>query len=74
MNDVAGSETIANLLADPALSDAATEETPTFGWQNDKGERMDFVLPDLHFDVKAYTVVDSNASDHRPVVVDLEFA
>lgn len=69
MNDVAGSATIANLLADPALRDSATTEKPTHG-----GQRIDFVLPDLHFDVEAYTAGDSCASDHKPVAVDLVFA
>jgi endonuclease/exonuclease/phosphatase family metal-dependent hydrolase len=76
MNDVLGSQTLAILLEDPVLRDAALEmdagDTPTFS--ADDSRRIDFVLADLRFDVKAYEVVESEASDHGPVVVDLEFA
>ena len=71
MNDIRGSRTISILLDEPALGDAALEidnpDEPTMG-----DSRIDYVLPDLHLDVKSYQVIDSNASDHRPVVVDLE--
>ena len=71
MNDVPGSLTIAGLLADPSIRDAAAEmglgDVPTFP----PTERIDFVLPDLHFDIDAYQVIESPASDHHPLVVDL---
>ena len=75
MNDIPGSGTIASLLRDPALRDAALEmdlgDVPTL--QSPSKRRIDFVLADLRFAVKSYQVVDSHASDHHAVVVDLEF-
>jgi endonuclease/exonuclease/phosphatase family metal-dependent hydrolase len=76
MNDVLGSPTLAALLEEPVLRDAALEmdaaAIPTLPAPDPR--RIDFVLADLRFDVQAYRVVDSDASDHRPVVVDLAFA
>lgn len=76
MNDARGSRTIAALLTDPVLMDAAAEMNA-----GDKGtlgvgtkRRIDFILPDLHFEVKNYQVIDSEASDHKPVLVDLDLA
>jgi endonuclease/exonuclease/phosphatase family metal-dependent hydrolase len=74
MNDVMGSQTLANILEDPILVDAALEmdacETPTMP----ESKRIDFVLPSLEFDIKSYQVVTTAASDHYPVVVDLELS
>lgn len=76
MNDVRGSKTLANLLSDPVLRDVALE------FEQDHAatligpipSRIDFILADLRFKVESYFVVDSNASDHRPVVADLTLA
>ncbi|MCL6519987.1 MAG: endonuclease/exonuclease/phosphatase family protein [Armatimonadetes bacterium] len=76
MNDVRGSKTLANLLSDPVLWDVALE------FEQDHAatligpipSRIDFILADLRFKVESYYVVDSNASDHRPVVADLTLA
>lgn len=74
MNDVMGSRTFANILEDPVLVDAALEmdagEIPT----TPESKRIDFVFPSLEFDIKSYQVVTTAASDHYPVVVDLELA
>lgn len=74
MNDVMGSQTLAAILDDPSLVDAALEmdagETATYP----PSHRIDFVFPDLRFNIKSYQVITSEASDHYPVVVDLEFA
>lgn len=77
MNDVLGSQTLAILLEEPVLRDAALEvdgadSIPTFS--PGEGRRIDFVLADLRFAVTSYEVVESDASDHRPVVVGLETA
>lgn len=74
MNDVEGSMTLSNLLDDPVLRDCAVEFQPTYvpGESTDGSARIDFVLADFHFEVKSYQVVGSKASDHSPVVVDLE--
>ncbi len=72
MNDVMGSETLANILLDPVIRDAALEmdaaETPTVPGNR----RIDFILPGLEFVVKSYQAVPTDGSDHYPVVVDLE--
>ncbi|MDI6828379.1 MAG: endonuclease/exonuclease/phosphatase family protein [Armatimonadota bacterium] len=76
MNDVRGSKTLANLLSDPLLRDVAfeldqdhittlIEPTPS---------RIDFILADLRLKAESYQVIDSNASDHRPVVADFTIA
>lgn len=74
MNDVGGSQTLAALLDEPVLRDAALEmdagDIPTLSTAVPR--RIDFVLADLRFAVKSYQVVESDASDHRPVLVDLE--
>lgn len=74
MNDTLGSQTIAELLDEPTLRDCALEfdagNIPTLAVPNPL--RIDFVLADLRFAVKSYEVIESNASDHYPVVVDLE--
>jgi endonuclease/exonuclease/phosphatase family metal-dependent hydrolase len=74
MNDVMGSETLSALLEDAVLRDAALEAAPTYipSLTTKDHRRIDFVLADLRFDVKNEQVIDTNASDHRPVVVDLE--
>lgn len=76
MNDALGSQTLAILLEEPVLRDAALEadagDIPTLSTGNPR--RIDFILADLRFEVKSYQVVGSDASDHRPVAVDLEFA
>lgn len=74
MNDVEGSMTLSSLLDDPVLRDSALEAEPTFVPEGSKGSslRIDFVLSDLRFNVLAYQLVDSIASDHKPVVVDLQ--
>jgi endonuclease/exonuclease/phosphatase family metal-dependent hydrolase len=73
MNDVMASLTIANLLDDLAIRDTALEfnanHVPTL-CRHEK--RVDFVLADLRFEVKSYSVLKSNASDHLPVMVDLQ--
>ena len=73
MNDVRGSQTLAALLDEPALRDAALEmdagDIPTY---TGGPQRIDFILADLRLAVKSYRVVESDASDHRPVVADLE--
>lgn len=74
MNDVLSSQTLAILLEEPVLRDAALEvdagDVPTLS--AGKPRRIDFVLADLRFAVKSYEVVQSDVSDHRPIVVDLE--
>ena len=76
MNDVLGSRTLSILLDDPVLRDVALEfdaggiaTYPPGG-----GKRIDFVLADLALTVKSYEVVDSQVSDHLPLVVDFEFS
>ncbi len=76
MNDVVGSGALDAIMADPMLQDAAISAnslTPTFGTK-EAGRRIDFVLADRRFAVQSYRVVETNASDHLPVVVDLELA
>ena len=74
MNDVRGSQTLAALLDEPVFRDAALEmdagDIPTLSTAVPR--RIDFVLADLRFAVKSYQVIESAASDHRPVLVDLE--
>ena len=76
MNDVQGSQTLAALLDSPALRDAALE----FGagdiatYPQGPETRIDFILADLRLNTKSYQVLDSDASDHLPIIVDLEFA
>ncbi|MHB0913169.1 MAG: endonuclease/exonuclease/phosphatase family protein [Armatimonadota bacterium] len=70
MNDVAGSETVAHLLEDPALRDMAQEAGDDDMGTKDE-HRIDFILADLHFDLAGYRVADFDASDHRPVLADL---
>ena len=76
MNDMPGSQTLSELLDEAVLRDSALEmdagDIPTFSLEGSK--RIDFVLADLRFVVKSYQIVETDASDHRPVVVDLEFA
>jgi len=73
MNDVMGSETLSTLLDDPVLRDSSLEIRPTYTPLSTKDHRkIDFVLADLRFEVKDERVIDTNASDHLPVVVDLE--
>lgn len=73
MNDVRGSQTISTLLQEAVLRDAALEfdadNIPTLSPSN---RRVDFVFADIRFAVKSYQVIESDGSDHRPVVVDLE--
>jgi len=75
MNDVLGSRTLAILLEDPVLRDTALEvngrDVPTYA-ADKSARRIDFILADLRLAVKSYQVVESGASDHLPVVVDLE--
>lgn len=74
MNDIPGSATLAKVLEDPVLRDCALQmeqaQTPTL--QTPTRRRIDYVFADLSFAVKSYQVVASEASDHCPVVVDLE--
>ena len=74
-NDITGSQTIANLLDDIALRDCALEagksQLPTFGCSGNK--RIDYIFADLRFGVKSYDVPITDASDHYPVVVDLDW-
>jgi endonuclease/exonuclease/phosphatase family metal-dependent hydrolase len=74
MNDVHGSMTLSSLLDDPVLRDCALEFQPTYvpDDSTSNSARIDFVLADLRFDVRSYRVIDSEASDHRPVVVDIQ--
>ena len=76
MNDVLGSQTLSILLDDPVLRDVAQEldagHIATF--PPGLGKRIDFVLADLRLKVESYQVVESEASDHFPIVVDFEFA
>ncbi len=76
MNDVMSSRTLSSLLADPVLRDSALEieDAGISSAATYENTRIDFVLADLRFDVAGYRVVDCNASDHRPVVVDLAFS
>lgn len=75
MNDVMSSQTLSTLLEDPVLRDSALElnagGTPTYPPES---SRIDYVLADLRFTVKSYWVIECDASDHRPVVADLDFA
>jgi endonuclease/exonuclease/phosphatase family metal-dependent hydrolase len=75
MNDVMTSLTLANLLNDLAIRDAALEfdanRMPTLCRHE---RRIDFVLADLRFEVKSYEVLKADASDHLPVMVDLQLA
>jgi endonuclease/exonuclease/phosphatase family metal-dependent hydrolase len=75
MNDVTTSPTLANILNDLAIRDAALEfdanRVPTlFGHER----RIDFVLADLRLEVRSYGVLKSEASDHLPVMADLQIA
>lgn len=73
MNDGPGSSTLSALLDDPVLRDSALEvEADAAATYIPTATRIDFILADLRFAVKSYEVVDTQASDHRPVVVDLE--
>ena len=74
MNDKMGSETLAAILADPSLRDAAVEMNSANIPTCPPNARIDFILPDLRFDIQSYQVVESPASDHHPVIVDLEIA
>jgi endonuclease/exonuclease/phosphatase family metal-dependent hydrolase len=74
MNDVRGSQTIFELLDETVLRDVAVEagadNIPTFSTGDPR--RVDFIFADIRFVVKSYQVVESNDSDHKPVVADLE--
>ena len=35
---------------------------------------IDFIIPDTTFQVLSYDVIDANASDHRPVVAQLQIS
>lgn len=74
MNDFLGSRTLAILLEDPVLRDVALEfdagDSTTF--PQGPQRRIDFILADLRLTAKSYQVLDTQASDHCPIVVDLE--
>lgn len=75
-NAVRGSATIGPLMDDPILQDAAitaNNEAPTYGRRN-AGSRIDFVMPSRELTVHSYALMETTASDHLPVVVDLESA
>lgn len=74
LNDTAGSDTLKSIMADPVLVDSAMSmknQAPTHGTR-EAGRRIDFVLVDRRFGIKSYDIVATNASDHQPVVVDIE--
>lgn len=72
MNDRMGSQTLSILLEDPVLRDAALEMDMGRVSSFPPDSRIDFVLPDLRFNVEAYQVLESHASDHHPIIVDLQ--
>ncbi|MHB1001823.1 MAG: endonuclease/exonuclease/phosphatase family protein [Armatimonadota bacterium] len=75
MNDVRGSETLTALLHEAVMRDTAMEmDAGSIPTKHGDTRHIDFVLAALELDVKSYQVVGSDASDHFPVVVDLEFA
>jgi len=76
MNDVPGSPTLSALLDEAVLRDTALEIDggSVYTLSDGTPRRIDFVLADFAFAVKDYELIDSPASDHRPVVVDLEAA
>lgn len=75
MNDIRSSETLTSLLDEPVIRDSAMEfDADDAGTKSQDGRRIDFILASLDLDIKSYQVIDSTASDHYPVVADLEFA
>lgn len=71
LNDTPDSRPLAVILDEPVLRDSALEiqdgDRPTW-----KDKRIDFVLADLRFRVISCKVIESRASDHYPLAVDLE--
>ena len=55
-------------LADPLDPPCLTARThrPT--------RTIDFIIPDTTFQVLSYDVIDANASDHRPLVAQLQIS
>ena len=74
MNDGPHSRTVATLLEDPVLRDVALEFDAPATFPPGPERRIDFILADLRFRVESYQVIDTNASDHLPIVVDLELS
>lgn len=74
MNDVFGSQAVSTLLDDAVLRDSYPEAPHTYTPSDciEEHARIDFVLADVRFDIKNTQVIASDASDHRPLVVDLE--
>ena len=74
MNDRPNSRTLATLLEDPVLRDVALEFDAPDTFPQGPERRIDFILADLRLNAKVFRVVETNASDHFPLVVDLELA
>lgn len=72
MNDGPHSRTVATLLEDPVLRDVALEFDAPSTFPLGPERRIDFILADLRLTAKSYQVLDTAASDHLPIVVDLE--
>ncbi len=76
INDIRGSQTLSTLLQDSGLRDVGLEmgaqDIPTM--HEPYLQCIDFVLADHRLQVNAYEVIHSDASDHHPVVVDMELA
>ncbi len=72
LNDEPESETMEILLSDPVLADCALgNEEATFDSAN-PSKRIDYILADRRFSVLSCRTIASRASDHLPLVAELE--
>jgi endonuclease/exonuclease/phosphatase family metal-dependent hydrolase len=72
-NEESGAAGIAGLIASAGLIDAYAGGPPTFE-AGHPTSRIDFVLHDPSVKVESISLIDTLASDHLPIVADLELA